>query len=190
MSENDPSQLIKVKKSRTENFGGIKIFRTWKDGTGELEKIMQLPAIKSLEPDATLEEIARAIGLPESTIDSIKRALKTNDPDSLEEPVNDEDEELTRGSILSDPNEDVEAVVEHRFLSDNVQAVLGQCLTDREKRILELRFGLNGEKPHTLEEVGAEFKITREGIRQIEAKAIKKLRSSPEVISLKSYYDS
>ena len=110
------------------------------------------------------------------------------EPVSLESPIGEEDD-----SHLGDFIEDKQAISPEEYasrelLKDEINAVLS-TLTDREKKVLELRFGLIDGKTRTLEEVGREFNVTRERIRQIEAKAIRKLRSRSKSNRLKDFVD-
>ena len=142
----------------------------------KLNKIMRierkLRAEKGREP--TNEEIALELEMTVAEVESIRRTSQT--PVSLEKPVGDEDESEF-GQFLED---------EHTPLPDEAAdtsfraAALAKCLgslTYRERRVLELRYGLNGEQPCTLDEVGRAFDVTRERIRQIENQGLKKLRS-------------
>jgi RNA polymerase primary sigma factor len=103
---------------------------------------------------------------------------------SLDAPVGDDDESSLEEFVPSDkvplPNEEAEK----KFLKENLKEIL-QDLSEREREILKMRYGLEDGIPHTLEEVGKAFKITRERIRQIEIKAIEKLRKNPKIKKLK-----
>ena len=109
---------------------------------------------------------------------------------SLEKPIgNDGDEKSTRGEFIPDdkllrPDQEVS----RRILSDQVKEVLDE-LSPKERKILEMRYGINTGIQHTLEEVGQEFNVTRERIRQIEAKVHEKLRSNDKINRLKNYFD-
>jgi RNA polymerase primary sigma factor len=108
---------------------------------------------------------------------------------SLEQPIGDDDEKSTRGEFIADdkiasPDQDAS----RRILSDQIRSVLEE-LNPKEKKILEMRYGLTDGIQHTLEEVGAEFGVTRERIRQIEAKVHDKLRSHEKIVRLKNYFD-
>ncbi len=109
---------------------------------------------------------------------------------SLEKPIgNDGDEKSTRGEFIPDDKllrPDQEA--SRRILSDQVREVLEE-LSPKERKILEMRYGINTGIQHTLEEVGQEFNVTRERIRQIEAKVHEKLRSNDKINRLKNYFD-
>ena len=108
---------------------------------------------------------------------------------SLEQPIGYDDEKSTRGEFIADdkilrPDQDAS----HRILSDKIREVL-DTLSLKERKILELRYGLKDGIQHTLEEVGSEFGVTRERIRQIEAKVHEKLRNNDKILRLKNYFD-
>jgi RNA polymerase primary sigma factor len=127
---------------------------------------------RSLGREPTVEEIAAESGLAPERVAEAQRVAA--DPVSLFAHVGDEDAELV--DFLADPTAELPAeaaisAIEHRELR-----VVLRTLTEREQRVLELRFGLDGRRPKTLDEVGREFRVTRERVRQIEAKALSKLR--------------
>ncbi len=111
----------------------------------------------------------------------------SQDPMSLELPVGNDDDSTQLGDFIEDESveEPVDAAAKE-LLREQVRNVLG-FLTDRERAVLEMRFGLNDGKDHTLEEVGQKFGVTRERIRQIEAKALRKLRHPSRSKSLRDY---
>jgi RNA polymerase primary sigma factor len=126
----------------------------------------------------TAAELARDVDLPE---DEVKLILRASQPTvSLERPLGDEDDSQLTNVIADDsvpsPSQTAEATLRVEALHD----LLG-ALSDRERRIVELRYGLNGEHPRTLEEVGRTFDLTRERIRQIESQSLKKLRGLHEI---------
>ncbi len=134
----------------------------------------------------TPEEVAEQIGLPEKKVSQIMKMAR--DPISLETPVGDEDD-----SHLSDFIEDEHAPSPHEAavnmsLVEQIRNVLA-TLTPREEKVLRLRFGIGERSDHTLEEVGREFLVTRERIRQIEAKALRKLRHPSRSKKLRSFLD-
>jgi RNA polymerase primary sigma factor len=134
-----------------------------------------------LHRDPTTEEIAFDLDIPCEQVEHIMRSAQT--PVSLERPVGDE-EETEFGSLLPDANSPLpDEVVDQTLRGEHLHRVLS-TLTHRERRILELRFGLSGEIPRTLDEVGAAFNVTRERIRQIENQSLKKLRAMADAISL------
>jgi RNA polymerase primary sigma factor len=145
----------------------------------KLNKIMRterkLRAERGREP--TNDEIARDLELTIEEVESIRRTAQT--PISLEKPVGDEDESEF-GQFLEDESTPLpDEAADTAFRA----AALAKCLcalSYRERRVLELRYGLNGEQPRTLDEVGRTFEVTRERIRQIENQGLKKLRALAE----------
>lgn len=144
----------------------------------------QLVQEKGREP--TNKEIALKMDLPESKVRKIRKIAQ--EPISLETPIGDE-EDSHLGDFIEDQNiaSPSEQVLE-ALLKDQTKDVL-QTLTEREKQVLKLRFGVGGVKEHTLEEVGQQFAVTRERIRQIEAKALRKLRHPSRSRLLKTFID-
>lgn len=136
--------------------------------------------------EPTPEEVASEMNMPVEKIKEIMRA--SQDPVSLETPIGEEDD-----SHLGDfiPDSDAPAPVDeasHAMLKEQLLDVM-DTLTPREKKVLQMRFGINSGRPKTLEEVGKEFDVTRERIRQIEAKALRKLRHPSRSKKLKDYLD-
>jgi RNA polymerase primary sigma factor len=128
------------------------------------------------------EEIAFDLDMTAEEVESVRVLAQL--PVSLETPVGDEDG-LELGQLIEDaqtPRPD--DVVDDMLRVETLVRCLA-TLSDRERRVLELRFGLNGEQPHTLDEVGLAFKVTRERIRQIETSGLRKLRSLVESQSLR-----
>jgi RNA polymerase primary sigma factor len=126
---------------------------------------------KGHEPGA--DEIALRTGVPIARIEQVLSLVQQ--PASLDSPVG-EDGDATLGDLIAAPNTvDPHSAAEASILRDVVSAAIG-CLTPREERILRMRFGIGGMAEHTLEEVGQIFGVTRERIRQIEARALMKLR--------------
>ena len=119
-------------------------------------------------------EIARDLDLTTDEVDQIRRTAQS--PVSLEKPVGDE-EESEFGHFITDESVPLpEEAAEVTMRKETLEKILGQ-LSQRERRVLELRYGLNGEHPRTLDEVGRAFNVTRERIRQIENQSLKKLRA-------------
>jgi len=143
--------------------------------------------VQELGRDPTSEEIAREINQPEEKVREIlKIAL---DPVSLETPIG-EEEDSHLGDFI--PDDDIPAPVEATsqiMLREQLVEVLA-TLTPREAKVLELRFGLRDGRQRTLEEVGKEFNVTRERIRQIESKALRKLRHPSRSRKLKDFLDN
>jgi RNA polymerase primary sigma factor len=137
--------------------------------------------------EPTPEEIAQKIDLP---VDKVRKVLKiAQEPISLETPIG-EEEDSHLGDFIEDKGvvSPLEAVIGTN-LGAQTREVL-ESLTPREKRVLELRFGIGDGHDHTLEEVGQQFDVTRERIRQIEAKALRKLRHPTRSKKLKSFVDA
>ncbi len=140
---------------------------------------------QDLGRDPLVEEISAEMGLD---IEKVRHIQKINQETiSLEAPVGDEDEDSTLGEFIEDDKilSPVQQTAQ-RLLIDQVKEILID-LTPRERRILEMRFGLNDGVTRTLEEVGKEFGVTRERIRQIEAKALEKIRQHDKAKKLKEY---
>lgn len=136
--------------------------------------------------EPTSEEIAKEMGITVEKVREIKKI--SQDPVSLETPIG-EEEDSHLGDFI--PDDDVPAPVDaaaYSMLKEQLMEVL-DILSDREKKVLMLRFGLEGGRPRTLEEVGKEFNVTRERIRQIEAKALRKLRHPSRSKKLKDYLE-
>ena len=141
--------------------------------------------VQELGREPTLEEIADALNLP---IDKIIEANRTAaDTLSLDTPVGDE-EDTTIGSFVEDYNTPGPAdATNHTLLAEALSQIL-DTLTEREADVLRLRFGMHDGKTHTLEEVGQHFGVTRERIRQIENKAIRKLRHPSRAKKIRDFY--
>jgi RNA polymerase primary sigma factor len=132
--------------------------------------------------EPTSAEVGRDVELGAQEVEQIRRSSQA--PVSLEKPVGDE-EESEFGHFLTDDNEPLpEEVAEVELRKATLQRVLG-TLSARERRVLELRYGLNGEHPRTLDEVGRTFNVTRERIRQIENQSLKKLRALADAVALR-----
>ncbi len=142
--------------------------------------------LQDLGREPTSEEIAEKM---EISAEKVREIIKVSqEPVSLETPIGEEDD-----SHLGDFLEDHSALApaeaaSHQLLKEQVEDVL-DSLTDRERKVLQLRFGLDDGRSRTLEEVGKEFHVTRERIRQIEAKALRKLRHPSRSRKLKDYLD-
>lgn len=143
--------------------------------------------IQELGREPTPEEIAEKMELP---VDKVKKVQKiSKEPISLETPIG-EEEDSSLGDFIEDkkiisPADAVMSIT----LSEQTRAVLS-TLTPREEKVLRMRFGIGEKSDHTLEEVGQDFFVTRERIRQIEAKALRKLRHPSRAKLLKSYVDN
>ncbi|HEY2072078.1 MAG TPA: sigma-70 family RNA polymerase sigma factor [Gaiellaceae bacterium] len=132
--------------------------------------------------EPTPHEIAMDLDLPIDEVEQIMRSSQT--PVSLEKPVGDE-EESEFGHFITDENAPLpDEAADESMRKESLRKILG-TLSHRERRVLELRYGLDGEHPRTLDEVGRTFNVTRERIRQIENQSLKKLRALADSISLR-----
>ena len=150
----------------------------------KLNKILRtertLRAKLGREPSSS--EIAVELDLGLEEVEQIRRSAQT--PVSLEKPVGDEDESEF-GHFLSDSTAPLpDELAEETMRKESLRAILG-TLSHRERRVLELRYGLDGEPPRTLDEVGRTFNVTRERIRQIENQSLKKLRALADAAKLR-----
>ena len=140
--------------------------------------------LQELGREPSEQEIADAMDMP---LEKVREVLKISaDPISLDTPIGEEDDSHL-GDFIKDENmKGPEEAAAFRMLQEQIDRLL-DTLTERERRVLELRFGLTDGRCHTLEEVGADFSVTRERIRQIEAKALRKLRHPNKVKMLRGY---
>jgi RNA polymerase primary sigma factor len=136
--------------------------------------------------EPTSEEIAKEMGISVEKVREIKKI--SQDPVSLETPIG-EEEDSHLGDFIPDEDAQVPAEAAYQsLLKEQLTEVLA-TLTPREEKVLRLRFGLEDGRPRTLEEVGKEFAVTRERIRQIEAKALRKLRHPTRSKRLRDFLD-
>ena len=142
--------------------------------------------LQELGREPTPEEIAAEMNMP---VERVREILKiSQEPVSLETPIG-EEEDSHLGDFIQDDNVPVPAdAAAFTLLKEQLEEVLG-TLTEREQKVLTLRFGLEDGRARTLEEVGKEFNVTRERIRQIEAKALRKLRHPSRSRKLKDYLE-
>ena len=142
--------------------------------------------LQELGREPTPEEIAKEMDMP---VERVREILKiSQEPVSLETPIG-EEEDSHLGDFIQDDNVPVPAdAAAVTLLKEQLEEVLG-TLTEREQKVLTLRFGLEDGRARTLEEVGKEFNVTRERIRQIEAKALRKLRHPSRSRKLKDYLE-
>ncbi len=138
--------------------------------------------VTELGREPTPEEIAEVTGIEPEEVDSIKRSAQA--PVSLEKPVGDE-EESEFGQFIADERAESPFERAAELLTKEALKEALENLSYRERRVLELRYGLGGEHPRTLEEVGRTFNVTRERIRQIENQSLKKLQSLAEAQKLR-----
>lgn len=141
--------------------------------------------LQDLGREPTVDEIAELMGIPPERVIEIQKIAQ--DPLSLEDPVGDEDSKVSdyvpdETSIMPDD------AATRSMLKNQILAVI-ETLTPREQKVIRLRYGLDDGNPKTLEQVGQEFNVTRERIRQIEAKALRKLRNPTRSKKLKDYAD-
>lgn len=169
----DQARTIRIPVHMVETIN--KVLRTTRKLTSELNR----------EP--TNEEIAKALDMEPDKIDYVMRIKQ--DIASLDASIGREgdDEDSVLGDFVEDEERDSpEDSAANQILKEQLSEIIA-TLTDREQKIIRLRFGIGGGRPHTLEEVGAEFDVTRERIRQIEAKALSKLRKNKDTKKLHEY---
>ncbi|MFO8009542.1 MAG: RNA polymerase sigma factor RpoD [Dehalococcoidia bacterium] len=135
------------------------------------------------EPTST--EIAAEMGIPSERVEEVFKM--TQEPISLETPIG-EDKDSHLSDFIEDRKATPSEIASHLLLKEQIEEVL-EGLTERERSVLQLRFGLEDGRSRTLEEVGREFEVTRERIRQIEAKALRKLRYPTHSSKLKDYLE-
>ena len=147
---------------------------------------VQRQLLQELGREPYPEEIAKYMNMPADRVREIQKI--SLEPVSLETPIG-EEEDSHLGDFIQDDNVPVPAeAAAFTLLREQLEEVLG-TLTEREQKVLKLRFGLDDGRARTLEEVGKEFKVTRERIRQIEAKALRKLRHPSRSRKLKDYLE-
>ncbi|WP_018247775.1 RNA polymerase sigma factor RpoD [Orenia marismortui] len=140
--------------------------------------------VQELGREPTVEEIANEMDITEEKVREIKKIAQ--EPVSLETPIGEEEDSYLGDFIEDEDAPEPSVAASFMLLQEQLDGVL-DTLTDREKRVLELRFGIEDGRSRTLEEVGKEFGVTRERIRQIEAKALRKLRHPSRSKKLKDY---
>ena len=169
----DQARTIRIPVHMVETIN--KVLRTTRKLTSELNR----------EP--TTEEIAAELHMEPDKVDYVMRIKQ--DIASLDASVgrDGDDEDSVLGDFVEDEERDSpEDSAANQILKEQLSEIIS-TLTDREQKIIRLRFGIGGGRPHTLEEVGAEFDVTRERIRQIEAKALSKLRKNKDTKKLHEY---
>jgi RNA polymerase primary sigma factor len=137
--------------------------------------------------EPTPEELAEKLGMP---LEKVRKTLKiAREPLSLETPIGDEGDS-NLGDLIEDKNAipPIDAAIQSNLRETTTRLLAS--LTPREERIVRMRFGLGMNSDHTLEQVGKQFSVTRERIRQIEAKALRKLRHPSRSRELRSFLDS
>jgi len=143
--------------------------------------------LQELGREPSQEEIAVEMGITEEKVREIQKIAQ--DPVSLETPIGEEEDSHLSDFIEDDSSTAPTDAVSYTMLKEQMIGVL-DTLTPREEKVLRLRYGLDDNRPRTLEEVGKEFNVTRERIRQIEAKALRKLRHPSRSKRLKDFIDS
>jgi len=167
----DQSRIIRIPVHMTETMN-------------KLLRVSRL-LVQELGREPRIEEIAKKAGMQ---LDKVIKVLKiTKDPISLETPIGDEEDgrlmDFIEDPNTSSPLEDLE----HKELKSLIDNALSSALSNREEIVVRMRFGIDEDKEHTLEEVGKQFSVTRERIRQIEVKALKKLRRVNKNYPIKNY---
>ena len=147
---------------------------------------MQRQMVQELEREPTVDELAERVSMTPERVREIQRI--SLDPLSLDSPVGEEDDSYLADFIKDEGAEEPLDAATRQMLQDAVRDVLDE-LNDREKQVVRLRFGLDDEQARTLEEVGKEFGVTRERIRQIESKTLAKLRHPNHAQRLRDYLD-
>ncbi len=147
---------------------------------------VQRQLLQELGREPGPEEIAKEMGIPVERVREIQKI--SQEPVSLETPIGEEEDSHLGDFIEDDHMPTPQEAAAFTLLQEQIREVLG-TLTDREQKVLRLRFGLDDGRQRTLEEVGKEFNVTRERIRQIEAKALRKLRHPTRAKKLRDYLD-
>ncbi|WP_342674210.1 RNA polymerase sigma factor [Nitriliruptor alkaliphilus] len=147
-------------------------------------KKVERQLVQTLGREPTVEEVARACELEVERVEEFRRLAI--DPASLDAPVG-EDGDASMGELIEDANATVPVEAASYLLLQRHLSVVLEELSERERTVIERRFGLRDAEPHTLEQVGAELGLTRERIRQIEAKALAKLRHPSYAEALEGY---
>ncbi|HOB10726.1 MAG: RNA polymerase sigma factor RpoD [Acetomicrobium sp.] len=142
--------------------------------------------VQQLGREPTVEEIAQALELLPEKVEDIQRIAQ--EPVSLETPIGEEEDSQLGDFIEDKDSPNPEEATAGQLLREQLEEMLGE-LTEREREVLRLRFGLEDGRAHTLEEVGKRFNVTRERIRQIEAKALRKLRHPSRSKRLRDYLE-
>lgn len=168
----DQARVIRIPVHMVETIN--KLLRTQRRMTQELNR----------EP--TIEELAKELEMEPEKIEYVIKIKQ--DVNSLDAAVRDDEEDSVLGDFIEDEDtKSPDEVATEQLLKEQVQGILESALSERELKIVKMRFGLEDGKNHTLEEVGHEFAVTRERIRQIEAKALAKLRKHKDAKKLYEY---
>lgn len=145
---------------------------------------VQRQLVQQLGRDPSENELADALDMPVSKVREVMKI--STDPVSLDKPIGEEDDSHLGDFIKDERSMGPEEAAAYMLLKEQIAELLG-TLTERERRVIQLRYGLIDGETHTLEEVGREFNVTRERIRQIEAKAIRKLKQPSRLRLLEDY---
>jgi len=158
--------------------------------TDTINKIIRVSRVlvQELGREPFPEEVSRRVGISVDKVVKILRIAK--DPISLETPIREEEDGKLMDFVMDGKAASPFEVLELKELKNIMTSALNGSLNDREERIIKLRYGIESEKEHTLEELGKEFNVTRERIRQIEVKAMKKLKRSGRTYPIKGYVDN
>lgn len=168
----DQARVIRIPVHMVETIN--KLLRTQRRMTQELNR----------EP--TIEELAKEMEMEPEKIEYVMKIKQ--DVNSLDAAVRDDEEDSVLGDFIEDEDtKSPDEAATEQLLKEQVQGILESALSERELKIIKMRFGLEDGKNHTLEEVGHEFAVTRERIRQIEAKALAKLRKHKDAKKLYEY---
>jgi len=168
----DQARVIRIPVHMVETIN--KLLRTQRRMTQELNR----------EP--TIDELAKELEMEPDKIEYVMKIKQ--DVNSLDAAVRDDEEDSVLGDFIEDEDtKSPDDTATEQLLKEQVQEILESALSDRELKIVKMRFGLEDGKNHTLEEVGHEFAVTRERIRQIEAKALAKLRKHKDAKKLYEY---
>lgn len=168
----DQARVIRIPVHMVETIN--KLLRTQRRMTQELNR----------EP--TIDELAKELEMEPEKIEYVMKIKQ--DVNSLDAAVRDDEEDSVLGDFIEDEDtKSPDETATEQLLKEQVQGILESALSDRELKIVKMRFGLEDGKNHTLEEVGHEFAVTRERIRQIEAKALAKLRKHKDAKKLYEY---
>lgn len=168
----DQARVIRIPVHMVETIN--KLLRTQRRMTQELNR----------EP--TIEELAKELELEPEKVEYVMKIKQ--DVNSLDAAVRDDEEDSVLGDFIEDEDtKSPDEAATEQLLKEQVQGILESALSERELKIVKMRFGLEDGKNHTLEEVGHEFAVTRERIRQIEAKALAKLRKHKDAKKLYEY---
>lgn len=168
----DQARVIRIPVHMVETIN--KLLRTQRRMTQELNR----------EP--TIDELAKELEMEPEKIEYVMKIKQ--DVNSLDAAVRDDEEDSVLGDFIEDEDtKSPDETATEQLLKEQVQGILESALSDRELKIVRMRFGLEDGKNHTLEEVGHEFAVTRERIRQIEAKALAKLRKHKDAKKLYEY---